>query len=265
MTTLAMFSDKGSPGVTTTCLALAGVWPRPCVLVEADPAGDLVLRLVDAAGRPLLASEPSVLTLAAAVRRDPATALTAHSQQAFCGAAVVAGAATPQQARGMAPLWPTLDTTIRCAQADVILDCGRLTPESPVAALAAHADVLVGVVRADAAAMLRMRDRLADLLDHLPANPARRVRVVLLARQRQVSEAAEAMRRVLADGVVPAEVAGTVVVDPRAVAALHGIGSGARLERWPFGRSIRDVAARLSGSEQPPAVPGPRRILTWSR
>ena len=43
---IAVAADKGAPGVTTTAVALAAVWPRPVLLAECDPAGgDLVYRL----------------------------------------------------------------------------------------------------------------------------------------------------------------------------------------------------------------------------
>ena len=46
MALIAVAADKGAPGVTTTALALAAVWPRPVLLAECDPAGgDLVYRL----------------------------------------------------------------------------------------------------------------------------------------------------------------------------------------------------------------------------
>jgi len=43
MALIAIAADKGSPGVTTTSVALAAVWPRPVLLAECDPSGgDLV-------------------------------------------------------------------------------------------------------------------------------------------------------------------------------------------------------------------------------
>ena len=39
MSALALVSAKGAPGVTTSALLLAAVWPSPSVLVEADWAG----------------------------------------------------------------------------------------------------------------------------------------------------------------------------------------------------------------------------------
>ena len=39
MSLIVLTSASGSPGVTTTALGLALGWPRPAVLVEADPTG----------------------------------------------------------------------------------------------------------------------------------------------------------------------------------------------------------------------------------
>ena len=39
MSLVVVSAGKGSPGVTTTALALSAVWPRPALLMECDPAG----------------------------------------------------------------------------------------------------------------------------------------------------------------------------------------------------------------------------------
>jgi hypothetical protein len=39
MSLIVLASASGSPGVTTTALGLALTWPRPVLLVEADPTG----------------------------------------------------------------------------------------------------------------------------------------------------------------------------------------------------------------------------------
>src|SRR5687767_14296397 len=43
MSVVALCSAAGAPGVSTTCLALALAWPRPALLVEADPRGTQAL------------------------------------------------------------------------------------------------------------------------------------------------------------------------------------------------------------------------------
>ena len=39
MAVVTLSSASGSPGVTTTALGLALLWPRPVLLIEADPTG----------------------------------------------------------------------------------------------------------------------------------------------------------------------------------------------------------------------------------
>ena len=39
MAIVCLTSASGSPGVTTTAVGIAFSWPRPALLVEADPTG----------------------------------------------------------------------------------------------------------------------------------------------------------------------------------------------------------------------------------
>src|SRR6266566_1751510 len=107
MPLIALASVKGSPGVTTTCLALAAAWPgKRRLVIEADPAGgDLGPWL----GLP---PAPGLTGLAAAAR---------HAGSIF--ASLAAGPET------------------------VIADCGRLDPGSPALAVAAQAEVTLLMVR----------------------------------------------------------------------------------------------------------------------
>ncbi|MGQ0842985.1 MAG: hypothetical protein ACT4QF_02505 [Sporichthyaceae bacterium] len=269
MTLIAMFSDKGSPGVTTSALALAAVWMRRVAVVELDPAGgDLSLRLTDSAGRPVLAEAPNLLTLAAAARRDGATRsslLWEHAQPLTLSptASVVAGLSAPEQATGMSELWHYVVSAVADAEGgDVLADLGRIADTGSARLLAQRADVLVGIARAEPAAMLRLRDRLRHLLDSLPAAQDRRARVLLVAEDRHAPEAIASMRRVLHDAAIPASVVGTMTVDPTATAAdaLHRGQIGPRLDRSLLMRSARVVASAVDG-ERPVPMPSPRRRL----
>jgi hypothetical protein len=264
MTLIAVFSDKGSPGVTTTTLALASVWPRRVAVVELDGAGgDLALRLTDATGRPVLATEPSILTLAAAARRDPAddgSLLWRHAQPipAAPDAYVIPGLSAPEQAAGMGDLWPHVVSAAKAVEGgDVIADLGRISDAGPAPMVAARAEVLIGVARAEPAAMLRLRDRMRHAFTTLPPASGRRAYVVLVAGDRRAEEAAATMARVLHDGAVAAQVAGTLLIDPVAVDTLHTGRTGPRLDRSLLLRSARAVAARIA--DEPAVVaPGPR-------
>jgi hypothetical protein len=253
---IALFSDKGSPGVTTSALALASVWPRRVALAELDPAGgDLALRLTDPAGRPILMPEPSLLTLASAARAAGAVPVWDHAQPfaPTAGGAVfvVPGLATAEQGAGMTTLWPAVaDALAQTHGGDVLADLGRLQHGSPTVAVAEHADVLVGVGRATPDGMLRLRDRMTNLLAALPASgPARRATVILVGDDRHADETIAAMAVVLAKAGLPVEVAGFIAHDRGAVTDLQHGRITARTQRSLLLRTARAIVPGLAGRD----------------
>jgi hypothetical protein len=93
------------------------------LLVEADPAGGT---LAAAAGFP---AEPSLVSLAAAVRRTDAVELAITHTHALPGGAVVLTApATAEQSERALALLTRFLGHLGEIDADVILDCGRLSP-----------------------------------------------------------------------------------------------------------------------------------------
>ena len=73
MALIALAADKGSPGVTTTAVALAASWPRPALLAERDPSGgDLAYRLPGPHGQ-RLDPHRGLISLAVATRRGMRT------------------------------------------------------------------------------------------------------------------------------------------------------------------------------------------------
>lgn len=261
MSLIALFSDKGSPGATTLGLALAAVWPRPVALVECDLAGgDLALRLLSDDGRPALRPDPGLLTLAAAARRDAAASEAtafAHGQQlpgfGTPGPVVVLGATSPEQASGLAGLWPAIAKALsQEPNGDVLADLGRLHPGSPAVAVAAAADLLIGVSRDRAADMLRMRDRIGHVLASLPPTQRQpQARIVLVAGDRHGYESADAMRTVLEHAALPVDVAGFLAVDTNAVSALQQGRTGG----WGLSRTLLLRSAKALAREFCPANP----------
>jgi hypothetical protein len=278
--------------VTTLALALASVWPRPLALVELDPAGgDLALRLTDTGGRPLLRPEPGLLTLAASLRHDdmagggrvwdhgqplPLSRRSASANSTVTSPIVLPGLDSGEQGAGMAALWPAVARALaETADGDVLADLGRTQGGSPATAVAAEADVLVGVARANADAMLRLRERIAHLLRSLPTPPnrPRRMKVVLVADDRRGPEAVDAMRTMLARAQLAADVAGFTALDPAAVDALVAGQAGARLDRSLLMRTTRAIIPKLLAPDvgcvppdgEPTVDPTPRRSLARSR
>ena len=78
------------------------------------------------------AAEPSLMTLAAAARRNGETRLIwEHCQQLPGGSSVVAAPASSDQTRTALELLEELLTQLSELDVDVLVDCGRLPPDSP--------------------------------------------------------------------------------------------------------------------------------------
>ena len=163
MALIAIAADKGAPGVTTACLALTLVWPRPVLLAECDPAGgDLVYRLPAAHGGQL---DPGrgLLSLAVAARRGltPDQVLE-HAQKLRGGLDVLVGVVTAEQGAGLEPLWGPVGAALaRLPDCDVIADCGRIGADGPHYDLLAYASSVVLVTRASLEEVVRLRERVA--------------------------------------------------------------------------------------------------------
>ena len=127
MSLLGLASAHGSPGVTTTAVALAATWPehRRCLLVEADPFGGVI------AARYGLGDTPGMSSLAAVARHQfDDDMVWEHAQQLRGGVAVLVGPASADEAHvvlrdlvGGLAAWSAVQTAV-----DVVVDCGRLAP-----------------------------------------------------------------------------------------------------------------------------------------
>jgi hypothetical protein len=144
---LVAVSAKGSPGVSTSLLALALGWPSPVLLVEADPAGSGVRAGVLGASVP--ASGHGVLECALAARRGAA------DLHAFCWslgeaqhAWVLPGLSDPAHLPSLASAWPFFARALSDVRdRDVLVDAGRVTTDDVPAELLAVADALVVMLR----------------------------------------------------------------------------------------------------------------------
>ena len=130
MSTVAVASAKGSPGATTTALALASWWHRPMIVMEADPAGG------DVAARLELAEEPGLVGLAASLRRASARAtpdvgwINDHLQETSAGIRVVLAPAGSHQASSALSLLSETHLPSVALGTDLLLDLGRISDQS---------------------------------------------------------------------------------------------------------------------------------------
>lgn len=157
MAVVALCSASGSPGVTTTAVSMALNWPRPVVLVEADPTGgsgilagfmrgtvEYDVGLIEVALSPL-----SVADALRDVMRPIAPEVS-----------FVAGVRAPAQALALRHLWPPLAAALSdldTSGTDVIIDTGRLGLNGSPLPLIEEADLTLLVTRGHLPALAAAR------------------------------------------------------------------------------------------------------------
>jgi hypothetical protein len=259
MPVVAVASAKGSPGVTTFAVALAGVLPGPVLLADLDPAGsDVWLRHRDRAGHPL-DPDRGLLSLAAAAHRGTLD-LGDHVQVLAGGLPVLLGLSSPEQVAGLGAAWPHVELALAGVAGTVVADCGRCTSAASASPVLRTADAVVLLARGDAASLAHLRERVRAVLELRggrrpafsangsgpPARPvtATSVGVVVVAPTRERGAAADVQRLLDAAGL-PARVLGHVADDAKGALALSGAGRAAP-GRTDLVRSVRSLVPAVT-------------------
>lgn len=232
MSVIALGSAKAAPGVTTTVVALAAAWPadRKVLIVEADPDGGVL------GARHQLTAEPGLSTLAVSSRRSLTAATLADHVQLFSSADVTALVGPPAAeqsrralglaARPLAHLLPQLERT------DVLIDAGRLRPDSQAAPLVETADALLFVARPRLDELQQLPARIRALRSAAP-----RVGMLLVGdRPYPPSEVAVAL---------DTDVVAVLADDPRAAETLVGRARATTLARSTLMRSMRNAVEAI--------------------
>jgi MinD-like ATPase involved in chromosome partitioning or flagellar assembly len=241
---IAIASAKGSPGVTTTALAVAALWPRNSLMVECDPAGaDVAYRMPGPEGE-ALDPQKGILSLAAAGRRSLHAGLLAlHSQQIVGGLDVVPGVVVPEQATGVR--WDELGRLFAEAPGtDVIADLGRVGASTPQNVLLQNAAAVVMVVDTLPSNVIHLRERTARIREQSRPGLAVPLHVVVVAppkRERAVRE----VRDVLERASVEFESVHHLAHDPKGAAFFLGQVRG-RPDRTALVRSVQPIVSILS-------------------
>ncbi|HSZ41307.1 MAG TPA: hypothetical protein VK817_15235 [Trebonia sp.] len=253
MALIAVAADKGAPGVTTTALALASVWPDPVLLAECDPAGgDLVFRFPAADGRQL---DPrrGLLSLAVAGRRDyQQQHVWPHVQKIHGGLDALLGVTNAEQGAGLSTLWGPLGKMLATLpDADVIADCGRLGPEGPFYDLLAEADSVLLVARADLGSIIRLRDRAAVVVSAAGqrGHGAFAVDALTIAEAQRLKNAEAEVTHALAQAGVPVRLSCGLADDRKGAELLSGTWGG-KLDKTLLIRTAREVAGQLAAQRQ---------------
>jgi len=255
---VAVASVKGSPGVTTFAVALAACWPAARrVVVEADAAGG------DLAARFGLRPVPGLVSLAAEVRtasRPDGELVWRHAQWIGDGVFVVAAPPGAAEAAGaLGAMTPGGLAALQVCAADpetlIVVDCGRLGPDSPTVSATDAADALLVLSGAH-----------ADDLAHLPSRLATLGRG---CRQRRLLLVGEGYPTAEVERELGIRVAARIPHDVHAAAALRGLGPG-RGRRSGLVRAAERCAHSLltrrpdrAGAASEPASPRPVRRARW--
>ena len=178
MAVVTLVSAAGSPGVSTTALGMALTWPRPVLLVEADPSGSSAILAGYLRGT---SDHVGLVDLVMAHRSGllsealPRMVMRLDGEQGRVS--VLVGSRSHDQAAGLARLWEPLVGVLRELSADgqdVIVDAGRLGLASWPRPLVAHSDVTALVTRSSLPALVAARSWAAALAeDVLPGHEAR--------------------------------------------------------------------------------------------
>lgn len=261
MTIYCLASASGSPGVTTTVVGLATVWPRPCLVVEADPTGGSAILAGYFGG--LVVPSGGLLDLVMAHRQNrlaeeiPERLIEIPETQAK----LLSGSRSHAQAASLAPLWePLLDCLHEISRAgtDVLIDAGRLGLAGWSEPLVLGSDLTVLVVRSGLPELSGARSWAGELGESTSATPTRLGLVVIgPGRPYTTSEAARALSLGLLDGID---------WDPQGAAVFHdGADRPRNFSRSGYLRCLRALCEQLnaavSRTRQPPAVERIRSII----
>jgi len=130
VTLVVLTSATGAPGTTTTTLAMALQWPRPCLVVEADMSGGS--SILAGYHRGTVPHDRGLVDLAMAHRRG-LLAEGLHRVSIPLGdsttARLIPGLTGPEQVPTAQALWEPLTIALRGLEqvgVDVLVDAGRL-------------------------------------------------------------------------------------------------------------------------------------------
>lgn len=150
MATITLASASGSPGVTTAALGLACNWPRPVLLVEADPTGGSGILAGYFQGK--VQPSTGLIDLAVAQRQGLLAESLPQVARTWPPSSVslLSGVRSHEQARSLISLWDPLAEVLhdlRRNGQDVIVDAGRLGLDGWPAPLVLGADLTLLVSR----------------------------------------------------------------------------------------------------------------------
>jgi hypothetical protein len=246
MALIVLTSASGSPGVTTSALGLALTWPRPVLLVEADPTGGSAFLAGYFRGD--LAHTAGLIDLALAHRDGSLVEALPRVSVAVRGSTVtlLPGIRAHGQSRSLVPLWEPLLVALKALEGtgqDVIVDAGRLGLAGSPDPLIYGADLTLLAVRSNLVALSGSRSWADTLRAEFDRAGAGSGLGVLLVGEGQPYSGANVSR------VLQLSVTAAVAWDPPAAAVFsHGAQPSRRFDSSALPRSLRAAQTAIQSA-----------------
>lgn len=240
MAVIALTSASGSPGVTTTAVGLALLWPRPVLLVEADPTGGSAIL----AGyfRGLREYDVGLVELALSASSVSDTLRDIARPIAGTHVSFIAGTRARTQTKALRDTWAPLAEALAELESsgqDAIIDAGRLGLSGSPQALLDAADLSLMVSRTSLPALSATRSW-ADALARPPLDL--RQSGLLLIGERQPYGAREVA------AVVDLPVIATLIDDRESASVFHrGASPPRHFETGSLTRSLQSAIEAIQG------------------
>lgn len=253
MALITVAAAKGSPGVTTTSLAMGALWPRQVLVAECDAAGaDIPLRMSAEDGG-VLDAERGLLSLAAAGRKGLSSDLVlTHSQRIVGGLDVMVGPRVPEQAAGLTNLWPQLGPAFDGLPGyDVIADCGRIGVTTPQSALIRASRLFVLVCTTEPSSVIHTRERMVALAAALdPSSPVGTPIAVVVVGEPKARDAVAQVRESLERTEIPLQGVWHLAADPKGAGLFKGHVVG-RADKTLLVKTARPMVERAAALVEP--------------
>ena len=241
---------KGSAGSSTLALLAASSWPRRAVLVEADPVGgEFALTLAGPQGQ-VLPAKPSIAELAlSAAQRMPSTERVWAAALETSAAPVVCGIPSAEPMSKVLREYGRHLAAMLAGEQDVIVDAGRLSPDTAALPLLAASNVVAVVLPDRPESLFRLTDLVPGLASVLRVEDDVRSVIVpiVVATAHRGPAAAREVDEVLAQHHIPTAAARWIGWDPKAADAVRG--GAARAQRSVLVRTARSVVESLAGEQ----------------
>ena len=243
MALIVLTSASGSPGVTTSALGLALSWPRPCLLVEADPTGGSGILAGYFHGD--VAHIGGLIDLALAHREGTLAEAIPLATMAIPDTSVqlLPGIRGHAQARSLIGLWEPLCGALQALERngqDVIVDAGRLGLTGCPEPLIYGADLSLLVTRSTLPALSGARSWAQTLRGEFEQMGAASALGVLLVGEGEPYGAREVAK------VLQVPVTASLALDEDAAAVFsRGAGPPRRFESSQLLRGLRAAASAI--------------------